>query len=118
MLKLMGAICICLMTLPAVCQSASKYEVATITAVEPHQSTGDGATHDVSYEISVKVGGTIYVVLYTPPLGATDAVKYAAGRELLVLVGEKTMTYNDILGQSRDVTILRRKPAVQAKQPK
>ena len=117
MLKLMGVICICLMTLPAVCQSASKYEVATIMAVEPHQATGDGATHDVSYEVSVKVGGTIYVALYTPPLG-TDTVKYAAGRELLVLVGEKTITYNDILGQSQDVTILRRKPAVQIKQPK
>jgi len=45
-------------------------------------------------------------------------VKYAAGRELLVLVGEKTITYNDILGQSRDVAILRRKSAVQTKQPK
>jgi hypothetical protein len=117
MLKLVRVICICLMTLPAICQSASKYEVATIVAVEPHQAAGDGATHDVSYEVSVKVGGTIYVVLYTPPLG-TDTVKYAAGRELLVLVGEKTITYNDILGQSQDVTILRRKPAVQTKQPK
>jgi hypothetical protein len=105
------------MTLPAICQSASKYEVATIVEVEPHQAAGDGATHDVSYEVSVKVGGTIYVVLYTPPLG-TDTVRYAAGRELLVLVGEKTITYNDILGQSQDVTILRRKPAVQTKQPK
>jgi hypothetical protein len=117
MLKLTGVICICLMTLPAICQSASKYEVATIMAVEPHQAAGDGTTHDVSYEVSLRVGGTIYVVLYTPPLG-TDTVKYAAGRELLVLVGEKTITYNDILGQSQDVTILRRKPAVQTKQPK
>jgi len=117
MLKLMGVICICLMTLPAICQSTSKYQVATIMAVEPHQATGEGATHDVSYEVSVKVGGTIYVVLYTPPLGS-DTVKYAAGRELLVLVGEKTITYNDILGQSQEVLILKRKPAVQTKQSK
>jgi hypothetical protein len=116
MLKLVRVICICLMTLPAICQSASKYEVATIMEVVPHRAS-DGATHDVSCEVSVKVGGTIYVVLYTPPLGM-DTVKYAAGRELLVLVGEKTITYNDILGQSQDVTILRRKPAVQTKQPK
>jgi hypothetical protein len=117
MLKLMGVICICLMTLLAVCQSASKYEVATIMAVEPHQAAGDGATPDVSYEVSVKVGGRIYVVLYTPPLG-TNTVKYAAGRELLVLVGEKTITYNDILGQSQEAPILSRKPAGQTKQPK
>jgi hypothetical protein len=114
MLKLVRVICICLMTLPAICHAASKYEVATIMAVEPHQATADGASHDVSYEVSVKVGGTIYVVLYTPPLG-TDTVKYAAGRELLVLVGEKTITYNDLLGQSQEVTILRRKPAVHPK---
>ena len=30
----------------------------------------------------------------------TGTVKYAAGRELLVLVGEKTIRYNNILGQS------------------
>jgi len=117
MLKLIGVICICLITLPAVCQSASKYEVATIMAVAPHQAAGDGAAHDVSYEVSLKVGGTIYVVLYTPPLGM-DTVKYAAGRELLVLVGEKTITYNDILGQSQNAPILSRKPARQTKQPK
>jgi hypothetical protein len=117
MRKRMAVICICLMTLPAVCQPASKWEVATIMAIEPHQAANDGATHDVSYEVSVKVGGTIYVTLYTPWPG-TDSVKYVAGREVLVLVGEKTITYNDILGQSHDVTILKRKPVVQTKQPK
>jgi len=32
-----------------------------------------------------------------------------AGEELLVLVGSKTITYNDILGNSRKVPILSRK---------
>jgi len=42
------------------------------------------------------------VVLYTPPLGE-GTVKYAAGRDLLV--GNRTIRYNDILDQSFEVPI-------------
>jgi hypothetical protein len=87
MLKLICVTCICLGTLPAFGQSASKYEVATITDVKTHQDSGSDVAR---YDVSVKVGDTIYVVLYTPPLGLTT-VKYAAGRELLVLVGKKQL---------------------------
>jgi hypothetical protein len=48
-------------------------------------------------------------------LGLTT-VKYAAGRELSVLVGKKTITYNDILGQSQEVPIVSQRSAT--KQPK
>jgi hypothetical protein len=54
------------------------------------------------------VGNTIYVVLYTPPLGE-ETVKYSAGRDLLV--GKRTIRYNDILGQSFEVPIESQKPA-------
>jgi hypothetical protein len=47
-------------TLPAFGQSASKYEVATITDVKTHQDSGSDVAR---YDVSVKVGGTIYVVL-------------------------------------------------------
>jgi len=87
MLKLICMTCICLGTLPAFSQSTSKYQVATITDVKTHQDSGSDV---VRYDVSVKVGDTIYVVLYTPPLGLTT-VKYAAGRELLVLVGKKQL---------------------------
>jgi len=40
-----------------------------------------------------------------------ETVKYAAGRELLVLVGKKTITYNDILGRSFTVPIQSQKAA-------
>ena len=116
MLRLMCVICICLMTFPTFCESASKYQVATITDVKTHQAGGD-ASDVVSYDVSVKVADTIYVTLYTPPSGE-NTVKYAAGRELLVLVGEKTIRYNDILGQSFEVPIVSRKPATNAKQSK
>jgi len=114
MLRLVSAVCICLVTFPAFCQSGSKYEVGTITDVKTHQAGSAGVT---SYDVSVRVGDTIYVVLYTPPLG-TNTVKYAAGRELLVLIGKKTVTYSDILGQSFQVPILSQKPATDGKQLK
>ena len=117
MFKLTCVICICLMTFPTFSQSASKYEVATIMDVKTHQTTGDSASDLISYDVSVKVGDTIYVVLYTDPSGM-KTVKYAAGRNLLVLVGEKTITYNDLLGRSLEVPIMNKKPATEAKQSK
>ena len=117
MLRRPCVIWICLIALSAFGQSSEKYQLATITAVKPHQAQGDSGTEIVSYDVSVKVGDTIYQVLYTPPLGAST-VKYAAGRNLLVLVGEKTIRYNDIVGQSMEVPIVSRKPSLEAKQAK
>jgi|SRR5882724_3087865 hypothetical protein len=115
MFKLLCAICICLASVSAVCQSTGKYQVGTITCVTPHQGAGDAASETVSYDVCVKVEDTIYVVLYTPPL-KLKTVRYATGRDLLVLVGKKTITYSDILGQSLEVPILSQKPAADTKQ--
>jgi len=115
MLRLVGLVCIFLTTFPAFCQSTSKYQVGTITEVKVHQAAG--ASDAASYDVSVKVGDTIYVVLYTPALGE-NTVKYAAGRDLLVLVGKNKITYNDILGRSYEVPIESQKPAARPKQSK
>jgi len=117
MLKLVCILCICLTTLPAVCQSGAKYQVGTITEVQVHQTDEAGASDTTSYDVSVKVGDTIYVVLYTPPLGE-GTVKYAAGRDLLVLVGKSTIRYNDILGRSYDVPIETQRPAANSRASK
>jgi hypothetical protein len=58
-----------------------------------------------SYDLSVQIGNRIYVVLYTPRLGLQTA-KYAAGRQVLVLVGEETLTFNDISGNAVEAAIL------------
>jgi hypothetical protein len=114
MRRLAIVFCISLTMFPAFGQSASKYQVGTITEVKTHQDAARGATNPTSYDVSVKVGDTIYVVLYTPPLGE-ETVKYAAGRELLVLVGKRTIRYNDILGQSFDVPIESQQSAAKMK---
>ena len=117
MLRLVGLVCTLLTVFPAFGQSSSKYQVGTITEVKVHQAAGSGASDAVSYDVSVKVGDTIYVVLYTPPLGE-ETVKYSAGRDLLVLVGKRTIRYNDILGQSFEVSVESQKPAAKPKQSK
>jgi hypothetical protein len=117
MLKLVGLVLIFLTIAPAFGQSPSKYQVGTITEVKAHQATGSGAPDVANYDVSVKVGDTIYVVLYTPPLGEI-MVKYAVGRDLLLLVGKNKITYNDILGQSYDVPIERQTTAAKSKQSK
>jgi hypothetical protein len=87
MLRPVGLLCMLLTVFPAFGQSASKYQVGTITEVKVHQTAGSAAPDIASYDVSVKVGDTIYLVLYTPALGE-ETVKYSAGRELLVFVGK------------------------------
>ena len=112
MLRLLCVISICFATSTAFCQSASTYQVATIVDVKIHQ-TSDGASDPARYDVSIKVGDTIYLVLYIPPFGL-DTVKHKTGRNLLVLVGKNTITYNDILGESLEVPIISQKPASDA----
>ena len=117
MQRLIVVITLCLMTLAAFGQSTSKYQVAIITEVKPRQAAGGDASDLTSYDVSVKVGDTIYVVLYTQPLGELPA-KYATGHELLVLVGKNTITYNDMLGRSLQVSIVSQRPVTDAKPSK
>jgi hypothetical protein len=84
----------------------SRYQVGTITAAQCYQAADAGA-YDKSCEVSVRVGNTAYGVLYEAPV-STDNVRYEAGRELLVLVGADTITYNDMLGNSFQVPTLSR----------
>ena len=78
MLRLVGLFLIFLTMFPAFGQSTSKYQVGTITEVKAHQAAGSSASDAASYDVSVKVGDTIYVVLYTPALGE-ETIKYAGG---------------------------------------
>lgn len=117
MLRQVSLLCILLTVFPAFGQSISKYQVGTITDVKVHQTAGSSAFDAVSYDVSVTVGDTLYVVLYTPPPGQ-ETVKYAAGRDLLVLVDKNTITYNDILGRSYEAPIESQQPTARPKQSK
>lgn len=111
MLRFAGIFFLCLMTIPAFSQTALKYQVDTITQVKIHQAAEKvGASDAASYDVSVRVGDTIYVVLYPPRL-REETVKYAAGRGLLVFNGKSTIRYNDLLRQSYEVPIESQTPA-------
>ena len=118
MLRAICLVCICLAGISAVCETGTKYEVGTIMGVKPHPSaTDDPLTGVRTYEVSVKVADTIYVVLYTDTFG-TKSVQHAGGQQLMVHVGKQTITYNDISGQSCDVPIISHRPAQITKQSK
>ena len=117
MLRFVTIFLVCLTTLQTFGQSTSKWVVGTITDVRIHQTPNPDDFGTVSYDVSVKVGNTVYVVLYTPPLGE-ETVKYAGGRDLLVLVGKSTIRYNDMLGQSHDVPIESQRPTAKPTSPR
>ena len=102
------ALLVCLLAFPLLSQTtSSKSEVATVTAVNVHQKDAETRNSDVTqYDVSLKVGNTVYVVLYTPPSGA-NGVEYSVGMDVVVLVGTKTITFTK-LGRTSEVPILSR----------
>lgn len=89
--------------------TATTYQPATITAVKPLQSEESSTDIGMLYEVSVKVGHTIYVVL-TPSPSPSGSIMYVVGRQLLVRVNNDTITWNDIMGQSYKAPIISRSP--------
>ncbi len=96
---------------------ASKYQPGTVTAVATHPSApGEPDSNVARYDVSVKVGDTVYVVVYTPPNGA-NGVEYSAGLGLLVLVGSNTLTFNSKLTGTTVVPIVRRETVTTERGP-
>jgi hypothetical protein len=62
-----------------------------------------------NYDVSLKVGSMLYVVLYVPPAHGSNAIIHRAGRDLLVSVGAKTIFFNDQLGRRFEAPILSQK---------
>jgi hypothetical protein len=91
-------------------QTPSKYQPGTVTAVTPHQNAPGEPSADVArYDVSVKVGDTVYVVLYTPTPGG-NSKEYSTGLEFLVSIGSNTLTVSNKLGGTTELPILRREP--------
>jgi hypothetical protein len=109
MRRQLGVILICLSALLALGQTpSSKYQPGTITAVAAHQNAPGDAGGDVArYDVSVKIGSVVYVVLYTPLNGA-NSVEYSPGIEMLFSVGSDTLTFNSKISGTTQAPILRR----------
>lgn len=78
------ALFVCLVTLPIFCQTPSSYpQVATIMSVDIHHADAENTGKPTQYDISLKVGNTVYVVLFTPPTGVS-VVQYSVGMNVSV----------------------------------
>jgi hypothetical protein len=97
--------------LPAICQTVpAKWTMGVVTAVTPHEERGTADKTKPKYDVSVAVGDTIYVVLYSPPAGS-NAIEYRVGVDKPVLVGKTTLTFNDWQGNPMKLPILNRMAA-------
>ena len=105
------ALLVCLVTLPVFCQAPSPNpQVATITAVTLHPKNAENGDPPMAqYDLSLKVGDAVYVVLFAPASGST-AVKYSVGMNVVVQVGSESIKFTK-LGQTHEVPILRRESA-------
>ena len=82
---------------------AKQYQTGAITEVKVHQRASDKDAK--TYDVSVKVGNKIYVVLFTPPAGS-DVIEYKVGQETTVLVDGKNLNANDLTGKTWKLPIL------------
>jgi len=114
MLRSLVGILTVFLLVPAFGQMKADYQLGAIMAVVARTNTSP-ENSVTSYDISVRVGSTLYVVLYTPPPGA-GTPQHAAGRELLVKVGGKTIRFNDMLGESLEVPIEHSSPLEPARE--
>jgi hypothetical protein len=102
------AVFVCLITIPLSCQTpSSNPQVATITAVNVHQKDAENSVRAVTrYDVSLKIGNTVYVALFTPPSGVS-VVEYAVGMNVVVMVGTNSITFTK-LGTTSEMPILGR----------
>ena len=108
MSRWLGGMIVCVLALAAFGQTApSKYQPGTIISVKAHTSSGKHESDSTQYDVSVRVESTSYVVLYKSP--GSNFVKFSAGNELLVLVGDTSLEFNDPLSGVTQVPILSKK---------
>jgi hypothetical protein len=82
------------------------YQAGTIVDIKGHQPD----TGKKEFDVSIKVGNKIYVVLYSPP-GGQDFAEYGVGMDRTVFVEGDTMKLNDLLGRTRILPVLNVKDA-------
>ncbi len=80
------------------------YQAGTIVDVKVHQPATGTDTGKKQFDVSIKVGNKIYVVLYSPP-GGQDFAEYGPGMDRTVFVEGDTMKLNDLLGRTRILPI-------------
>jgi hypothetical protein len=95
---------ICLVGICSFAQSDT-WTVGTIVDVKLRPGMKSVDVSSSEYDISIKVGDTIYIVLYTTPKSRTG-LPYRAGHEVPIRVGSTMLTFLDVRGGMKEVPIL------------
>ncbi len=111
------ALLMCFAAAESPAQDKKIFQAGTIVDVKPHQTVAAGSdaakaqnVEPQQYDISIRVGNRIYVVLYTPPVGQ-NYPELGLGMDRTVFVDGDTMKVNDLLGRTRSMPILSSKDA-------
>lgn len=91
-------------------QDKKVYQAGTIVDIKPHPPAPGADAGKKEFDVSIKVGNKIYVVLYSPP-GGQDFAEYGVGMNRTVFVEGDTMKLNDLLGRTRILPVLSVKDA-------
>ena len=90
-------------------QHKPAYIPGTVMKVRTHHPSNPDIGKQ--YDLSVKVGNTLYTVLYTPSPGS-NGVEYSAGMDRNVLVEGDSMKFSDLRGNLIIMPILTREKIV------
>ena len=88
-----------------------KWQPAVLLEVKKHEgplpaNVNNSSAEHYDVKIRAKNTGAEYVLLYTPPPGRYGFQYMTAGRDALVLIEEKTVTFNDVMGRPVRVPII------------
>jgi len=86
------------------------WQAGTVLEVKAHHGETDGDSEANKYDISVKVGKKIYVVLYMQGKDRAEP-EYYVGMATTVLIEGDTLKFNDLQGRTHSVRILSSKDA-------
>ena len=100
---------LCLMPLTAPGQKKT-WQTGSILEVKAHQAEPGGNTTGKQYDVSVKVGKKVYVVLYVDDADQPDPKLYI-GATRTVLIDGNTLKFNDVGGRVHSTRILSSKDA-------
>lgn len=98
-------------------QTQERYQVGNVMAAQVHEATAGEDSKVLRYDVTLHIGNTEYVVLYTPPNGQRT-VEYHLGRDSSFLVQKDTIVFHNMLGERQEVPILSRRPIAAKAKPK
>jgi hypothetical protein len=97
-------------SLSASAQTKKHWQAGTILEVKPHEGAPPSENAAKEYDVSIKAGKKIYVVLYAQENDQADPEFYV-GVTRTVLVDGDTLKINDLQGNTRSAHILSSKDA-------